>query len=892
MKTNNGEPADGPGLELTTACVPQERQDEHGRILVHLARSEAFAKGDVLAAFRQLTEVAANVLSVQRVSLWLYDEAPAGIRCVDLFESGGGHSWGSELRAESYPVYFASLEDARTLTAHDVRSDSRTRELLDGYLSPLGITSMLDVPIRSAGRMVGIVCHEHVGSARVWSANEQHFASSIGDLAALALETAERQRAVEALQRSEANFRSLIEGTSDLVLVSGPDGMVRYASPSHERLLGFKTSELIGTPAIARCHPDDREKFLRIANQSRSAPWEAVACELRLGTIDGGWRVFDVVVRNLLADPIIGGFVVNGHDVTDRRREEQEKDALLAISRDVSGTLDLEHLLERVLAKTAALFGCGVAAMLRLEGGYFRPVATHGLAAEVAGRLALQFKFESNNSASEEDAVWGSVAFVNEIGQSGLVFADACTAMDITSLMVARVHVRGRLTGALAVGHQRHRGVFEARQVPVLEGIARQLGVAMEAADLYAAQSQDAAVAAALARVGTSMISSLDTKVLLRELCQVTTEVLGCDYSQTFLLRPELDTLELFSSYGESPEQREVNGKIRMENVSRSSLMGDLRRHDLVERRLQAIPDSPLAELGRSFGINHVLCIGLWRGGELVGVQAAGFRGGNQEFSGRHQRIARGIGHLASLALANAGLVEELATADRRKSEFVATLSHELRTPLNVIVGYMDMLLDENDSTAADVAEIMQRVRQSALALYDLITSTLDFSRVEAGGGEAAISDTDVGALLAEVANEANRTHGKPGVVLEAAPVTPAILLRTDRAKLRVVLANLVSNALKFTDYGRVTVSAAMASGAGSLVEIVIADTGIGIAREALEKIFEPFQQVSTPGGIHRGGFGLGLHIVRRLLGQIAGTIDVESELRIGTTFRIQLSSM
>src|SRR5262245_12824551 len=188
------------------------------RALLKLAKSDSLGGGDLAAAMREITEISARILGTERVGVWFFTEDHSRIRCLDLYEQRARrHSQGQELAAADYPLYFRALQQDRTIAAHDARTDSRTREFLASYLTPLGIAAMLDVPVRVEGRMRGVVCHEHVGSARRWTVREQNFAASIGDFVSLAIEASERKRAEQASRRSEKRFRSLIENALDAV---------------------------------------------------------------------------------------------------------------------------------------------------------------------------------------------------------------------------------------------------------------------------------------------------------------------------------------------------------------------------------------------------------------------------------------------------------------------------------------------------------------------------------------------------------------------------------------------------------------------------------------------------------------------------------------------------
>ena len=272
-----------------------------------------------------------------------------------------------------------------------------------------------------------------------------------------------------------------------------------------------------------------------------------------------------------------------------------------------------------------------------------------------------------------------------------------------------------------------------------------------------------------------------------------------------------------------------------------------------------------------------VLCVALRRGDKLIGVQSAEHRGRRQAFTPQQMRIARGIAHLASLALETARLVEELEAANRLKSEFVATMSHELRSPLNIIIGYHELLLDGGFGPLAEAQrDPLRRADRSARELLDLINATLDLSRLEAKRIALDLGDVAVADLVDEVGREladAARAPARRGPLARAPNLPP---LRTDRVKLKMVLKNLVENAVKFTERGRVALDARRGDGG---VEFRVADTGVGIAPEAQAVIFEPFRQIDVGRGPMRGGAGLGLYIVKQLLAVLGGTIAVESEV-------------
>ena len=144
---------------------------------------------DTSATARRMTEAAAFTLQVERVSLWFLDDSGSKITCGDLFErTKATHSSGVELLAKDFPAYFEALASERTIAAEDAHIDSRTRCFSASYLTPLGIGAMLDVPVWAKGKMVGVICCEHVGVKRAWTRDEEQFAYLLSSLMAMTLE--------------------------------------------------------------------------------------------------------------------------------------------------------------------------------------------------------------------------------------------------------------------------------------------------------------------------------------------------------------------------------------------------------------------------------------------------------------------------------------------------------------------------------------------------------------------------------------------------------------------------------------------------------------------------------------------------------------------------------
>jgi PAS domain S-box-containing protein len=260
------------------------------------------------------------------------------------------------------------------------------------------------------------------------------------------------------------------------------------------------------------------------------------------------------------------------------------------------------------------------------------------------------------------------------------------------------------------------------------------------------------------------------------------------------------------------------------------------------------------------------------RGGQIIGISS----------------ITRDITERKRAELELRGALAEAKAATEAKSRFLATLSHELRTPLQAVLGYADFLLNDPAATfGAEQREDIGYIQQGATRMATLIEQMLDLSRMEAGRLELRISDVDLGAVIEQVRQDIAPQAEAKGLALtiSIAPDLPPVHADPDR--LRQILLNLAGNAVKFTEEGAVCISAAPAPDGG--VDIAVRDTGIGIAPDAQERIFEEFQQVDSAQTRRHGGAGLGLAIARGLAERMGGQITVRSTPGVGSTFTLHV---
>jgi PAS domain S-box-containing protein len=205
----------------------------------------------------QVTSIVADMLAVERVSLWLLSEDQTELVCQNLYlRSQATHTAGSRLATSSYPHYFSVLKESLVIAASNARVDQRTSEFSNDYFPSLGITSVLDVPICRQGKLVGVMWCEHVGAPREWAHEAQDFAASVGQTIVRMIETAERKRAEMSLRQSEERYRSLVDNAPIGIFVNKA-GRFAYANRELQRILNATRAEqLLGMPVLDRIAPE------------------------------------------------------------------------------------------------------------------------------------------------------------------------------------------------------------------------------------------------------------------------------------------------------------------------------------------------------------------------------------------------------------------------------------------------------------------------------------------------------------------------------------------------------------------------------------------------------------------------------------------------------------
>jgi signal transduction histidine kinase len=265
------------------------------------------------------------------------------------------------------------------------------------------------------------------------------------------------------------------------------------------------------------------------------------------------------------------------------------------------------------------------------------------------------------------------------------------------------------------------------------------------------------------------------------------------------------------------------------------------------------------------------------------------------EFSNEEIEFLSTLATQAAIAIHNSQLYEEmknlagdLARSNRVKDEFLSVMSHELRTPLSVVVGYTGMIKDRMLGEINEEQEkALEKVIGQAKDQLTLISGILQATQLEAEGVKVERREISLRDFLNDLRSSYEVPLGKE-LTLKWDYPSDFPVVQTDSEKLKQILQNLINNAIKFTEKGNVTISARHIPEAKA-VEFKVADTGIGIPKEALPAIFEKFRQADSSETRLYGGVGLGLYIVKRFTELLGGKVEVESEEGKGSTFTVKI---
>nr|MDJ0637057.1 PAS domain S-box protein [Xenococcaceae cyanobacterium MO_188.B29] len=756
---------------------------------------------------------------------------------------------------------FQTLESEEIVAAEDAQNDHRTQEFRETWLIPHNITSMMDVPIRSGGKTVGVICHEHVGSPRYWTIEEQNFASSLAHMISLAIEASERQAALRErasteakLRESEERFHGAFDNAAIGMAIVSLEGRWLQVNHSICDMVGYSESELLATTFQQITHPDDLETDLGYVGQMLAGEIPYYHLEKRYLHKQGHvvWILLSVsLVRDSEANPWY--FVAQIQDITERKLAEDKLRKNSKILQNFSANLKHLHRINTTEYQDfEALFadcletGCEI---LALPTGIVSQIqdCTYTIRA-VKTNLALEAGAEFNLKDTYCTAVVKekrTIAYAQVGKMETMQTHPVYQNLKLESYIGTPIWVKGKIYGTLNFsGTEVRKEDFQPQEREIIELMAQSIGrfiaaweTERERAEAEAAlrESEERFRTVAdsapvlLWMAGTDKLYNFFNRSWLRFTGRTLAEELGNGW--TAGIHPD-DFQYCIDTYNSSFDSREG---FQMEYRLRRA-DGEY-RWILDTGRPRFLPDGSFA----------------------------GYIGSCFDISDRRE-------------------------LEKLKDEFVSVVSHELRTPLTSIQGALDLLAGGALDHRPDYAQHMLKIAaKNADRLVRLINDILDIERIESGKVTMLKQACDTAHLMNTVVDTVDNMAKQAKVKLSVVPLSARVWADPDR--IIQVLTNLLSNAIKFSDAGStVRLSAEIGQQEYSsmhtpYITFQIRDRGRGIPANKLKTIFERFQQVDASDSRKKGGTGLGLAICRSIIQHHDGQIWVESILGEGSTF-------
>jgi signal transduction histidine kinase/DNA-binding response OmpR family regulator len=409
--------------------------------------------------------------------------------------------------------------------------------------------------------------------------------------------------------------------------------------------------------------------------------------------------------------------------------------------------------------------------------------------------------------------------------------------------------------------------------------------------------SRSVAEMQALGEVGQAVNSTLDLQTVLATIVTHAVKLSRADAGTIYVYDPSDEVFVPQANYGLGEDMVTAlrDSHIRFGDTVVGRCAAE--RHPVQIADLDRDQQYRLYDLLRSGGFRALIGIPLLREDRVLGALVIRRRDAG-EFPAAVVRLLETFAAQSVLAIQNARLFQEiqdqsreLEAASRHKSQFLANMSHELRTPLNAIIGVSEMLLeDARDLGQSEQIEPLERILRAGRHLLALINEILDLSKIEAGKVELEIESFAVAPLVRDVATTLGPAAEKNGNRIEVRCADDLGMMSADETRIRQALLNLVSNAVKFTERGAVTIVAEREQAANrEWIVFRVTDTGIGMTPEQMGRLFQDFTQADSSTTRKYGGTGLGLAISRRFCRMMGGDITVQSEPGRGSTFTTRL---
>ncbi len=486
-------------LETEAAQRNQQLQQQQFAMLELSQRQELYS-GDLAMALRSITETAAKTLQLDRVSVWWLQAEAQTLVCADLFcRHQNRHLTLPSFRAADYPIYFRAMETHRIIAADDAHQDPRTQEFSHAYLKSEGIISMLDVPIRSEGRLIGVLGFDQTHAPHQWRVEEQHFAIYLASLVALIKEVGDRRLVEKHLAQREQEFRALAENTPDCIWRCDRQYRFLYVNPAVASLNQMSQGAILGKTLQDLGFPDSVTSRWQNALEQAFTTGQAQTLDYTM-VLPTGTRTFDSrIVPEFDGDGTVQTVLIVARDITDLRQAQEDfiyqaerERTLRLITQHIRQTLHLDDILEAAVTEIQQVFQADRTLIFRLDSDHSGVVIKE--AVRPAYPMTLEMRWQDECFPPECYAAYaqGMARIVSDVALDtwGECLVDFMRDTQVQSKMVAPIlqgqadgtnQVWGLLiTHACATPRQ-----WQAEELALLQQVVEQLAIALYQAELH-----------------------------------------------------------------------------------------------------------------------------------------------------------------------------------------------------------------------------------------------------------------------------------------------------------------------------------------------------------------------------------------------------------------------
>ena len=741
-----------------------------------------------------------------------------------------------------------------------------------------------------------------------------------------------------------SQFKNTLDLTLDGVVMFGPgDLRFFYANQGITDLLGYDEAELRQMTLQDLTSDSDRDRLMDVLDLLRQESISSYTIETKLRSRSGYLMPVELFLQFVAPMAERQRFVAITRDIQERQQAERSRLFMTEASTLLSASLDYETTLRQIAQLSVDyLADICLIDLVKEDGAFQRLAAAHVDPLKEEHLLSHLKQYpptlehhelirEALQTGQAQLAPHISQDFINRAAQDEHHLS-ILQQLQLSSAIVAPLSLQGRILGTLSLFTAASGRTYQETDILLAEDLARRAALAVENARLYR-QAQDASdrLRRAIVVLGeqqqqlrtlqrlTNLLNQrlADLPELLRVMVNAVYEAIpAADFGLIVLQNAQTQRLELTATAGKMVDRVQADDSFEVGE----GLIGQVFSTG-ESLFIQAELQQTQAALE---GIPSALCavpIESAQAGRL-GVLAIGSWENHQAFDQEEQQLLVAFGEQAAIALNNAQLINaleereeqlalqndllaqqnaeleqqrqqiqrqnrQLQEASRLKSQFLATMSHELRTPMNAIIGFSQLLLRQRRyPLQSQQTDMVNRILNNGKNLLGLINDILDLSKIEAGRLELNLEEFALDGLVLSTVDELRSLADQKNLSLKVYTNLQNTRVINDRRRLRQVLVNLISNAIKFTESGEVKVTVDETE--DGCILILVRDTGIGIDQAELQHIFQEFRQVDQTITRRYSGTGLGLSIADWLVRMMDGKIQVESRLGEGSTFQVQ----